>query len=515
MLANEKFKAGFLDYCDTKIVGAQSDYQEFTSLGHQKIQIDLAKFWEDHYSQIKDTFIHRYNRDLIAGFKEMLEKDYMDIITCGATHGYSPLLSVESSINGQFKTAVNNYRKHFGKAPMGTWLPECAYRPGYKWKRPVGDPTEYYRPGVEKFLSKNNLKYFFIDTPLLLGGKSQGVYAARFPLLNALWEQFAAQYKESKGEFVRNAMESYLVATNDAKNPVAFFTRDENTGILVWSGEHGYPGCGCYLDFHKKHYKDSMGGGSGLRYWKVTSAKTDLGSKMLYYLPDIGSQLDENAGHFKEAVKGVLRKNQSSSPTDRPPLLIAPYDAELFGHWWFEGVWFINRVIRFFAQDSEVQMTHCRNYLETYGMPNKTVQLTEGSWGQGSGHYIWLNKENSWTWEKIYQVEPKIETLITQNYNNQDSLLQRLLKQLVRENLLLQSSDWQFLISTWSARDYAENRFSQHYEHITRLFGMIDSYLINKSLILEERGFLEKLEQVDDLFSELDLSAWIKDQWQE
>ncbi|TFF88298.1 MAG: DUF1957 domain-containing protein, partial [Promethearchaeota archaeon] len=298
MLRHPRFIEGFINYLEEKISAALYDYKDFTEKEYKKGRIKLTKWWEDFYNRVKDDFLHRFNKDIIGGFKKLQDMDLIDIITCGATHGYAPLLSKDSSINAQFKTAVDNYRRHFGRKPTGVWLPECAYRPGYKWKNPInGDEVD--RPGIEYFLAKNDLKYFFVDTTLLLGGKSRGVYAARFPLLKELWKQFANQYKEIPTSFEKSQYEAYLVSTEKPVAPVAFFTRDEKTGIVVWSGEHGYPGCAEYLDFHKKHYP------GGLRYWKVTGAKVDLGKKMLYWPDDVPGKLDENASHFINLVKDI------------------------------------------------------------------------------------------------------------------------------------------------------------------------------------------------------------------
>ena len=278
MLSHPSFIEGFIGYLDEKVGAALGDLDDFTENKYEKGRIRLSKWWEEFYERTRDDFIHKFNRDIVGGFKKLQDDGLLDIITCGATHGYSPLLSKDSSIDAQFKVAIQNYKRHFGRAPTGAWLPECAYRPGYKWKNPLSG-EEFDRPGIEYFLAKNGLKYFFVDSALLLGGKSQGVYAARFPLLKELWKQFASQYEEIPTSFEKSQYESYLVSTQSAKSPVAFFTRDEKTGIVVWSGEHGYPGCAEYLDFHKKHYP------GGLRYWKVTGPKVDLGEKMLYW-PD-------------------------------------------------------------------------------------------------------------------------------------------------------------------------------------------------------------------------------------
>ncbi|MCP4761819.1 MAG: DUF1957 domain-containing protein [archaeon] len=502
MLRNDSFKYDFMNYLDTAIASARFDNQDFTKKHYEPERIKLTKWWEEFYSRIKDHFINIYNKDIVGGFARLQDMGILDIITCGATHGYGPLLSKESSINAQFKTAVDNYKMHFGRAPTGVWLPECAYRPGYKWKNPLKPEEEFERPGIEYFLAKNGLRYFFIDTATLLGGLSQGVYAARFPLLKELWKQFATQYKESLSSFEKSPYESYLVSSNSAEGPVGFFTRDEKTGIVVWSGEHGYPGCGEYLDFHKKHFP------GGHRYWKVTGPKVDLGQKMLYWPDDIPAKLDENAGHYVNLVKDILREYKNSH-NGKLGIITAPYDCELFGHWWFEGPWWLNRVLRWMEEDPEIELTNSRLYIEQFP-PNKTVQIIEGSWGQGSSHWVWFNDWTTWTWSKIYECEAKCEELLTEHYNTNDSNLKRILKQMARELLLLESSDWQFLITTWSARDYAENRVALHFESFNRLFKMATNFINGNNIQEGDWTYLGTLEQNDSIFSDIDLEPFTK-----
>jgi len=503
MLSSPLFCDEFNAYLDEKIAAANFDLDDFIKNGYKEGRIRLANWWIEFYTRTKENFNKKYNTNLVGAFRQLQDKGYLDIITCGATHGYSPLLSRDSSINAQFYTAVKNYKKHFKRAPTGVWLPECAYRPGYRWKNPIYPEEEYDREGIEYFLAKNNLKYFFIDTALLLGGKSQGVYAERFPLLKALWKQFADQYKEKPLSFEKSQYEAYLVATSKkTPAPVGFFTRDEKTGILVWSGENGYPGSSEYLDFHKKHYP------GGLRYWKVTGPKVDLGDKMLYWPDDVPKKLDENANHFVGVIKQILREYYNK--TGEPGLITAPYDTELFGHWWFEGPWWLNRVLYLLEQDPEIELTTAREWMEK-NPPNKVVQIIEGSWGQGSSHWVWLNDWTTWTWKKIYECEIKSEDIITKNKDSDDPLLLRLLKQLARELLLLQSSDWQFLISTWSARDYAENRITLHYENFNKLYSIISDYTSGKVVDEAKWSFLGKLEKADSIFSEIELTPFSKE----
>ena len=500
MLKNQSFTDGFLGYLDEKVGAALHDYDDFTENKYEEGRIRLTKWWEEFYESMREAFVHRFDRDIVGAFKKLQDDGLLDIITCGATHGYAPLLSRDTSIDAQFKTAVDNYKKHFGRAPTGVWLPECAYRPGYRWKNPISG-EESDRPGIEYFLAKNDLKYFFVDTALLLGGKSQGVYAARFPLLKELWKQFASQYEEIPVSFEKSPYEPYLVSTQSAESPVAFFTRDEKTGIVVWSGEHGYPGCAEYLDFHKKHYP------GGLRYWKVTGAKIDLGKKMLYWPDDVPRKLDENAGHYVNLIKDILRDHNNRFGNHG--IVVAPYDCELFGHWWFEGNWWLARVLRWLEDDPEVELTHTREFVEE-NPPNKVVQIIEGSWGQGSSHWVWLNEWTTWTWEKIYECEGKSEEIIARYKNTNDEHMLKILKQMARELLLLQSSDWQFLISTWSARDYAENRMALHYENFNRLYNMASKYGSGQNVEEGEWHFLGILESNDGIFMDLDLEPFAK-----
>jgi len=500
MLRHPSFIEDFMGYLDEKIAAAEHDQKDFTENKYVDGRIRLSKWWREYYERVKDDYTHRFNKDIVGAFKKLQDMDLLDIITCSATHGYSPLLSKDSSIDAQFKTAVDNYKRHFGRPPTGAWLPECAYRPGYRWKNPITG-EEFDRPGIEYFLAKNGLRYFFIDTSLLLGGKSQGVYAARFPLLKELWKQFADQYEEIPTSFEKSQYEAYLVSTDPSTpSPVGFFTRDEKTGIVVWSGEHGYPGCAEYLDFHKKHYP------GGLRYWKVTEAKLDLGKKMLYWPDDIPGKLDENAGHYVNLIKDILRAYKGDF--GKPGLIVAPYDCELLGHWWFEGNWWLARVLRWVEDDPEIDLTNTRIHLDQ-NPPNKVVSIIEGSWGQGSSHWVWLNEWTTWTWRLVYEVEDKTEKIMAKYGRTKDENLKKILKQLARESLLLQSSDWQFLITTWSARDYAENRVSLHYENFTRLYAMAERYGSGDHVDEGEWHFLGTLEANDGIFPEIDLTPFI------
>ena len=502
-LADPFFKDEFRSFLQSKIDYAQKDQIYFKKNGEAHM-LKLAIFWEKYYGSIKSDFENTYNQDIVAAFKKLSDAGYLDIITCGATHGYFPLLSQDVSIQAQVKVAVETHERHYGKKPTGIWLPECAYRPSYKWKSPIDSDTEntpYIRKGVEEFLSENGIKYFFVDSALTLGGKAQGVYIDRFDGLKMLWEQYKTQYSERPIDFEKSPYEIYLVESTGRpeKKPVAIFTRDPETSIQVWSGEHGYPGDGMYLDFHKKHFM------SGLRYWRVTGAKIDLAEKKEYNPELTDAQVESHAHHFTSLIYDTLNNYKKNS--NRNGIVVAPFDTELFGHWWFEGTKFLKLVMKNILDSETIKLTNAKEALEEMN-PSQVISLPEGSWGEGGHHYIWLNKNTDWTWKHIYDDEVRLQNSIRRYHNINNPQLIDILKQAARESLLLQSSDWQFLISTISAKEYAETRLTNHHEVFNKLLDLADKFAAYGSLSDEEWNYYNEKCSQDCLFSSIDLNWW-------
>jgi 1,4-alpha-glucan branching enzyme len=476
-LASPYFKEAFRSYLQDKVEYAQKDQAYFTKTGDNHC-LHLAKFWENFYSSIKSDFEDKYHQDIVYGFKKLSDEGYLDIITCGVTHGYFPLLYRDESIQAQVKAAVVTHEKHYGKRPKGIWLPECAYRPSYKWQAPICGSTQldvYLRKGVEEFLAENGIEYFFVDSALTMGGKTQGVYHQRYEALQPLLVQQEYFNPERQIDFEKSPYEIYLVEStkNPLKKPVAIFTRDPETGLQVWSGDHGYPGDGLYLDFHKKHFM------SGLRYWRVTGPKVDLAEKQEYDTFPTEKQVELHAHHFSSLIYDIL--DIYNQKTGKVGILTAPFDTELFGHWWFEGVNFLKNVLKNILRTGQIELTNASEALESL-KPTKVINIPEGSWGEGGHHYIWLNDNTDWTWKHIYDDENRIHEVANKYADSTDPELNKILKQAARELLFLQASDWQFLISTVSAKEYSANRFVGHHNLFNKLLDLADQYYRNKNL---------------------------------
>ncbi len=485
----------FSSYLKQKIDAAENDLVEFNKFD-QKEYLPLAEMWRDQYRSIKQSY-ERYGKNLVNEFRRLQDSGHIEIMTCGATHSYLALLSQDTSCQAQVKQAVSSYERHFGRKPRGIWLPECAYRPAYPWSPPVeveGLKGPYNRKGLEEFLSENELEYFVVDSATLKGGKAIGVYVDRFEALKTLWGQFEKEFKPREEEPEKTPQEVYIAGSREGRAPVAVFTRDPETGLQVWSGEWGYPGDGNYLDFHKKRFP------GGHRYWKITSPKADLADKEIYNPEYALARIPENASHFAEMIKNILGNYRKEN--GKPGIVCAPYDAELFGHWWFEGPLFIKEVIKKLAKEPEYDSLTCSAYKDIAN-PNKVISLPEGSWGEGGYHYIWLNENTSWTWKHIYEFEIQMQEIANKCLESNNPELIDIGKQAAREFMLLSASDWQFLISTWAARDYAELRLDRHFNYFRKLVEMIENY--NDSLSAGEAEFLQDLKIQDDLFPDIDL----------
>jgi len=302
--------------------------------------------------------------------------------------------------------------------------------------------------------------------------------------------------------FDKNPLRVYLVSSGDEVQHgfAAVFTRHRDLSMLVWSGEVGYPGEPDYLDFHKKHLK------SYLRYWRVTDNKADMMYKTLYHPDWIWKKIDLQTNHFIHHIENTV--NYYKNLTNKFATLTTPFDTELFGHWWFEGPEFIRHLIRGLHHSPWVKMVKASEQLDIIN-PQEVISIPEGSWGENNNHDVWINEGNKWTWEQIYNDELRLNNILeTVDLQQIDVQSKRILKQALRELMLLQSSDWQFLIYTQSAKDYAEQRFFYHHSDFNKLCDIAQKSLQGEILTNDELLYIAEIEERDAIFPELQLEWW-------
>jgi 1,4-alpha-glucan branching enzyme len=492
-LASPEFQKELAFYYENTRRACVESREHFGREGSQDM-VKLTHFWEQFYERMWELH-RRIGGDIPGTCADLEHQGHIEILTCAATHGYLPLLSRDESIHLQLRTAVETHRRHFGRAPRGIWLPECAYRPRYEWTPPTGpeqSKTRQVRPGIEEMLAAHGLEYFIADAHLIAAGAPLFFYRDYFPLRGEIVDAPPEMPRTER----RSPYAPWRVASRGGNGSAIAFFRDPKTTLQVWSREHGYPGDFAYLEFHKKHFP------GGLRFWRITDAAKDLGTKAPYE-PEVAAQrIALQARHFIELVRDTAAK----ASTQGPALICSPYDAELFGHWWFEGPAWLEQVARGFQAAGVTAMT-LGEALEAVP-PRATVSLPEGSWGEGGDHRVWLNAHTEWTWDRVYSAEAEwVELLGRADGANAD--FRRVLAQATRELLLLQASDWQFLITTWAARDYAERRVAEHYAEFKHLAELARALADGQALSPEAAGMLRRLEREDFCFPDLD-PAWAR-----
>lgn len=422
---------------------------------------ETAKMYLRHFSAARDTFENRYRRNLLNGFRALQEAGAIDIITCAATHGFLPLMTRVEARRAQIEVGRRNYEKHFGRQPRGIWLPECAYT-----------------SGIDELLRDAGIRFFIVDAHAIMFGRPQprrGIYA---PVITPAG--------------------------------VAAFARDVETSEQVWSSEIGYPGDPDYREFYRdlgfdggydyvKPYlhSDGVRRNLGVKYYRVTG-KVDLGAKQPYVPQWATGKAAQHAAHFLHNRQVQARHLKRA--IGRKPIIVSPYDAELFGHWWFEGPQFLNYLFRkiHFDQD-EIRLATPLDYLAEH-TDNQRQEISTSSWGAEGYYRVWINSENEWMYMHQHVAEDRMIE-IARKHPNAEGLPGRALNQAARELLLAESSDWAFIITTATSVQYAKKRFRDHIHRFTKLYEMI-----NRNEI-DER-WLGEIEAMDTIFQEIDYRVY-------
>ncbi|MGQ0645109.1 MAG: glycoside hydrolase family 57 protein [Elusimicrobiota bacterium] len=398
---------------------------------------------------------------LLTRFRALQDAGYLEIITCGATHGYLPLMIHPQARRAQIQVAVQDYRRHFGRPPRGIWLPECAYA-----------------TGVDEILAEHGIRFSFLDAHGLLFARPRPRYGVFAPVF--------------------------------APAGVAFFGRDTETAQQVWSAESGYPGDPSYREFYRDIgydldytyirnflHEDGVRRNVGIKYHRVTG-RVSLTDKAPYSPAQARETAASHAGNFlfnRERQVEYLR-----SIMGRPPVISSIYDAELYGHWWFEGPDFLEFLLKKIHYDQSVFKTITPpEYLEKF--PEQQIVSPEpSSWGDKGYHEVWLNASNDWIYPHLHVGAERMIGLADE-FPNAEGLLKRALNQAARELLLAQSSDWAFLMTVGTARQYSELRTREHVGRLLELY-----HQIRENRLRED--FVRSLEERDNIFPEIDYRVY-------
>lgn len=418
----------------------------------------LAAMYRNLFEECHKVF-NRYHRNLLNGFRKFQKLGNLEIITCGATHGFLPnIRHAPRSVEAQLAVAVQNYWKHFGQEPWGIWLGECGY---YK--------------GLDKHIKEAGLRYFFVDTHGILQGEPPS----------------------PKGNY----------APIETPHGAFAFARDQESSKAVWSAEEGYPGDFRYREFYRDigfdldlpyigPYIHPMGLriNTGIKYYRITGK----GNYKEPYVEDWAKQATtEHAENF------VFNRDRQvewlKTRMDTPPNIVCPYDAELFGHWWYEGPMFLGKVMRnILTAPHTVELSTPRDYL----IKHKDIPKSDpafSSWGAGGYAEVWLNGSNDWIYPHLHKAGELMNEIAKRPPGGEQD--RRARNQMARELLLAQASDWAFIMKTGTMVDYAVKRTKVHVHNCLELYRQIHSGNIYEP-------FLANLESTDNLFPEIDYHVY-------
>jgi 1,4-alpha-glucan branching enzyme len=465
MLADELLQTRYARHLDNLRSLAAKELQR---TAHEAREFHpAAQMYHETFEAAAGLFNDRYNRNILNGFRELQQRGVLEIITCGATHGFLPLISTPEARRAQIQVAVRNYQKHFNRAPRGIWLPECAYE-----------------PGIENLLAEAGLEYFIADSHAITYGDPRprrGVFApVRCP------------------------------------NGVGVFARDVETSEQVWSSVIGYPGDAVYREFYrdlgwdaeyeylKPHlHKDGARRHLGIKYHRITGRGVEQNAKLPYHPETARARAAFHAAHFvNERVTQAARLRETFDDSSFTPLVVSPYDAELYGHWWHEGVQFLDFMFRnLHERRDEVRALTPGDFLNS-GAPIQTQQPSASSWGADGYYKVWLNEGTTWMYPHQHAAEERMTALATRfREGAPDEATHRALNQLARELLLAESSDWAFQIYQGTTVEYAARRFRSHIRRFNAIADGIESGNIDHEQLAE-------IESRDNIFAEIDYRVY-------
>lgn len=403
----------------------------------------LALYYKEQLGLIY-KYAEQYDFHLIPRFRRLQQIGYLELITCTATHGFLPLMMTEEAIRAQIAVGIQTHEAYLGVKPKGIWLPECGYT-----------------PGIDRIMKELGLQFFFV-------------------------ENHAIEYLDPQPT-------NGLYAPVSTPSGVLAFGRDLESSKQVWSANDGYPGDYDYREYYRDIgfdldeeyigpfiHPEGIRVNTGFKYYRITGQAKE---KEAYNLEWASDKAATHASNFM--FKREKQVEHLSSHMNRKPLIIAPYDAELFGHWWYEGPQFINFLCRKLAHDqSTVKLITPTQYMNEYTDRQHVAQLPTSSWGRDGYGDVWLQDNNSWIYRHLHHAEKRMIEM-TRKCSDGSTLQRRAIQQATRELLLAQSSDWAFIMDQQTMVDYAIKRTKLHIKRFTQLYEQVLQDQIDEEILNE------------------------------
>jgi 1,4-alpha-glucan branching enzyme len=461
MFQNPLLRQRYRDYLETLLALTEKELRR--TRGDIHFAPVVAMYYE-RFKKIRRLYEEVYKKDLVSVFRNLSGAGAVELITTAATHAFLPALShYPRAIRAQLLIGSEHHREHFDRKPHGMWLPECGYAPGF-----------------DALLTEAGANFFFVDTHGIL-------HAAPTPRF---------------GAYLPVSCPSGAVA----------FGRDSQSAEQVWSSVVGYPGDLHYRDFYRDIgfdldseslqpciQPDGIRTFTGLKYYRITGKTHD---KQPYDREQAIRKAEEHAHHFLRS-----RENRIQSLHSRlgiQPVITAPYDAELFGHWWFEGPEWLEALFRIADREQKnFRMITPSEFLTEETAGGSTLQVSQpsfSSWGEKGYSEVWMNETNDYVYRHLLKATERMLSL-ADTFSRAEGLQQRALNQAARELLLAQQSDWTFIMKHHTSTGYARKRFEEHINRFTRLYESIIAGNISET-------WLSDTEQKDALFKNISYTVF-------
>lgn len=439
-LTDPHLQRRFDDYLDNRIRQAEGEVLRLRDMG-EDARSALASFYRDKLCELRGLYRERFRHRMLDTLREGMEAGVLEVLASAATHAHLPLLPSQSCRRAQVEVGLESYRRAFGREPRGFWLPECAYTPD------LDGLLKRYSPP---------LSYVVLD------------------------------FSATAGEPHDNTCEPRRLGTT----PLVALLRDPLAHRLVWA-EDGYPSGGFYRDYSKKDHE-----GHGFQYWRITSYDTPIDEKEVYAPERALAAAEEDALHFS---RRMLAEGSELAGRYRGagggPLLLVAYDTELLGHWWYEGPSWLRHVFRHLHPRLILPGAVVEEALRDSLRP---IAPSVTAWNVDGTFATWRNPLTADMWEETRRLEHEFLARVARR---ESAGMGRTLAQAARELLILEASDWPYMVTRNAAAEYARMRFRSHCRRLSLLLESVDEGK-------EDGALLRELEETDNLFPWLSPDYW-------
>lgn len=453
MLGDPLLIERYLEFLDSRI---EFGAEEVRHNKKDKRLYQLSSMYYDRLVEDRVLFTERYEHNLLKAFDYYQKKGRLELLTTAATYAFLPFfLSYPEAIQAQIEVAIASHRAAFGRNPQGFWLPELGWY-----------------PGLDDYLRAYNFNYSIVDTHGLLFG----------------------QPVPSKGVF----------APVRTRSSLAVLGRNLSASMDIWDAENGYPNHPVYRDFYRdagydlpreriESFLESDGARTptGFKYWAVSGKGKE---KKPYDPVSASEQCALHADDFLN--RRVKDLEQAEQLNEEKGICLCAYNADLFGHWWYEGPEFIEKMFRKAAIRDDVHFVTPSEYVNKIESDSYQISMPEfSSWGSNGYAETWLDSSNDWIYRHLLRsVDRMIE--LAERFPDDGGLKERALNQAAREILLAQSSDWASILKLGYSREYVRSRVEECIKNFTNIYESLGSNYISTE-------WLTKLERCHNIFPDI------------